>query len=434
REDAPDVAPDDARRRRRPRRGAVVLGAAVAVALVTAVGVASSQERAEAQRLAALPGFVESLGDPLTETWRAEAPGDVWTTEALLLVPRDGRVVGVDLTTGVERWAAPVEGAAADDVARCVGTTGDAAVVVCHVMAPDRLVVLDASDGSSLGVLDAGASVLGVAAIDGDVVRVTAGPAVVERLDPRTGDVRWSAALPHGAARGALAVQHGLVTFSGDVASVLDGADGTVLGEWPGTDSRVPTGVAAAFVRARPDAFGVWVEQRRRFADPTGHWFTRDGSELGVVDGYLAEPRATDHSLPSVVLTVTDAPVLRAVEVGEGPLWAARAQDGLPVVRVDGTAVLASADVLRRVDLADGGTLWSVPLDPGDAVTSVSDGRHVLVLSADLEGRRLAAVSLADGATAWSERIPGSWDLLDPEGAGTDVVLVRDGDAVVGLR
>ncbi|WP_199424553.1 outer membrane protein assembly factor BamB family protein [Actinotalea solisilvae] len=432
---AAERSPAELGRLRRVRRRALGVVAVVAVAGGALGAGAAARDAAEARRLSALPGFVAPFGDPLTEAWRVEAAGDVRVAGGHLLHVEGGDLVATDLVTGVRAWSTPVDGLAPADVTGCVGSDGASPVVAC-VVGGERVVVLDAATGAAVDVA-AGASedvrAVRVLALDGDLVRLVAEPASLERIDPRTGDVRWSVALPPGVAGAQPAVEHGLVTFSGDVAAAVDGADGALLGVFPGSEVRRPDGAAAAVLRATPDGYGVWVAERRRFGDMTGRWFSRDGSELGALRGWLAEPRASDHSEPSVLLTVTDSPVLRAVGPDGALLWAARPELGLPVVRVDGTAVLASADVLRRVDLVDGRTLWSVPLADGDAVTTLSDGRHLLLLSASVGGgRRLAAVALEDGRTAWRESVPASWELVDA-GAG-DVVLVRDGPDVLALR
>lgn len=424
--------PGELARLRRVRRRALAVVGVVAVVGGALGATDAARDAAESRRLSALPGFVAPLGDPLAEAWRLEAPGEVRVAGALLLAADGDELVATDLVTGARAWSAPVDGLAGTGVTGCVGTAGASPVVAC-VVEDGRVAVLDAAGGTEVPVPADGARVVRLLALDGDLVRLTAEPASLERIDARTGEARWSVALPTGVAGSEPAVEHGLVTFTGETGAVVDGADGTLLGTFPGSEVRRPDGAAAAVVRATPDGYGVWVAERRRFGDMTGRWFSRDGDELGALRGWLAEPRASDHTEPSVLLTVTDSPVLRAVGPDGALRWAARPELGLPVVRVDGTAVLASADVLRRVDLVDGRTLWSAPLAEGDAVTTVSDGRHLLVLSASAEdGRRLAAVALEDGRTAWRESVPASWELLD---AGTsDVVLVRDGPDVLALR
>lgn len=424
--DGTDVPAATPGRGRRPGRW-FALAAAVAV-VVGAGAVRSAQEREEAARVAALPGMVESFATPLRPTWSVPVDGVAWTVGELVLVGSRGALTAIDARTGEQRWTSDADGADARAVT-CTGTRPDRpadAVVACVVDGPDRVVLLDAETGGTLRVLETAVFVQDLEAVGGDLVLATAGPSRVERLDARTGEVRWSTDVPPATVR-QTAVADGFVTISGERAAVLDVEDGELLGSWP-SHTRGTAGRPLTVVQTAPQGFGVWEEGAQD--DARGRWFSRDGREVGEIRGWVAEPTTSDGSEPSVLLTLTPEPELRALDADREVLWSLDPLDGLPVVRLDGRVVLAGAETLRSVELLTGEVEWSVDLGRADAVTAVSDGERLLVVSSSGDTRVLRAISLRDGSTAWTSAVPGGGEVL---GGEPDVVLVRDGDVLVGL-
>lgn len=431
---------DPARRRQRRRRGAALLTGAALVAL--GVGVQTWQERVAADRRTALAGLVEPLADPLAQAWRVEIPDGAWVLgNVLVTMDASGQVLtGHDVHDGAPTWIADVPLDAR--VTRCVTTDpSDDPQVICGAGSRGTVMVVDAADGT-VSTLAGPDEVDALAATGPDLVRLTraADGVQVDRVDPRTGSVVWSTVLAVPGLEGAdLAAGDGLVTLGGRSAAVVDAADGSVVGTWAGSDRSRTVGARAALVRTTPTGFGVWLELDGRSAAPGGEWFRSDGEPVGTVDGFplTAPGDGSDHGVLLTVSGSAELPtaargtVLRAIRDG-AVLWAARAEDGLPVLLAEGRAILAGPGVLRAVDLTTGVQVWRVDVADVDEVTSISDGRYVLVVRSDVSGgRRLTAYATADGTVAWSVPMEPGWELVP---SGADVVLVRDGVAIIGLR
>ena len=440
-----DLPGDPALRRRLWRRAAVVVGVALA-GLATSTQWGSVEAARDDARVAAfsdVEGFASSLREPLAQRW--STTGFVSAAGGLVLSHQESdatrRTEARDVRTGELRWTVPAP-ATRDAWLMCSASTSDRALLLCDVQGvdgqtapntdavlggePDRLVVLDASDGSRRAERVLDARTVGWAFLDDDVVvaRHEDGVVRVERTTLVAAEPLWSVDVPLPVAgltadSFGLAVEDGLVVVTGPVAGVLDGDDGTVLGVWS-----VPEGSRRPVqVQASAEGVAVWTDPDE------GTWFDRGGAAGARLPGAPVRQALGDGSEPHVVL-VEDAEVLRAVDVRAGEeVWRSTPVEQV-LLRVDGLAVLQRAGSLQTVDVLTGEVLWFVGLDGGVPRTlrPVTDGVRLLVPSAlsESSGRpeQVTAYDLRTGERRWTLAVPGSDGAVEVIGTGTRTVAV----------
>lgn len=431
---------DRAARRRLWRRAAAVLAVVVAgLAVTTQWGsLQVSRDDARVAAFADVPGFSSSLREPLTEVWSTtgffSAAGDL----VLSHQESDGtrRTEARDIRTGELRWTVPAP-ATRDGWPMCSASTSDGSLLLCDIQGvdgqsapntdavlggePDRLVVLDATDGSRRAERVLDSRTVGWALLDDDVVvaRREGGVVRLERSTVLDGDEVWSAEvpLPDGGSTAdsyVLAATDGLVVLTGPVAAVLDGDGGAVLGSWTPTDG-APGPVQ---VQTSAEGFAVWR------APDEGTWFDRRGAAGARLPGAPVRQPLSDGSAPHVVL-VEDGEALRAVDVRAGEeLWRSTPLEQV-LLRVRGLVVVQRVGSLQTVDVLTGDVRWSVGLDGGvpRTLTPVTDGVRLLVPSALSEsaGRaeQVTAYDVGSGERRWTLAVPGPDGIVRVVGAGT---------------
>ena len=464
-----------ARRATRHRRRTVagIAAAAVLVAGVNVVEAAREQRRNEL--LAALPGTVAGLAEPLTVSWETTVvPTDGIAHDLVISAEGAGRLgelVAIDVATGERRWSVPRGSSGTADW--CEGGIGtlEEPLVLCwrnasvlpgvvgaEAFVSPRLVVLDAADGSIVAehVRDVPAAGHGV--VDGDLVAATRdGSSVrVVRLDPVTLEERWSVDLPlvaqlvDGSFSAFLRVDDHGVVLTGPTTVVLDADDGSTLAEWhvdpdaPGVSTWVTTQIlTGADVVTTDRGFAAWDQVVDGVRGPVGRWYAPDGTPGPAIEGFLAEPEVTDGSAPDVVLLRDAAGTeLSGVDVTTGEVrWTVEMGTHV-LLRREGEVVVAEVDGLRALDLTSGEERWRVVtpgLDP--AVGTVTDGRQVVVAVRDGGRWVLQAVELDDGRTIWTAAAPPWFAPEDsPPTLGATVlgevaghVLIGRGGILVGL-
>ena len=435
-----DPSGDPGRRRRLWRRAAIVVAVTLAgLATSTQWGtVEAARDDARVAAYADAPGFASSLRDPLTQRWSTS--GFVSAAGGLVLSHQEAdgtrRTEARDVRSGELRWTVPAP-AARDSWLMCSAATSDHRLLLCDVQGvdgqtapntdavlggePDRLVVLDARDGTRLAERVLDSRTVGWAFLDDDVVvaRHEDGVIRVERTTLVAAEPVWSADVPLPVAGLTadsllLAVKDGLVVVAGPAAGVLDGADGTVLGVWsPPAGSQRPVQVQTS-----AEGVAVWTSRDE------GTWFDRDGAAGARLPGAPVRQALGDGSDPHVVL-VEDAQVLRAVDVRAGEeMWRSTPVEQV-LLRADGVAVLQRVGSLQAVDVLTGEVLWFVGLDGGVPRTlrPVTDGVRLLVPSvlSESSGRaeQVTAYDLRTGERRWTLAVPGSDGTVGVIGAGT---------------
>ncbi|WP_165350378.1 PQQ-binding-like beta-propeller repeat protein [Xylanimonas protaetiae] len=148
-------------------------------------------------------------------------------------------------------------------------------------------------------------------------------------------------------------------------------------------------------------------------------WTTRvqrdDGTVVGVVDGAVRAPLATDGSPADVLLTDTHG--LTGVDPADtSELWNQPGAHPQPLVRADGVVVVAFETSVVAVDARTGRELWRKDAFLADVrgellATAFTDGRRAVIAEqvGDLPADgapgtlRLRALDLATGDVTWSE-------------------------------
>ncbi len=315
---------------------------------------------------------------------------------------------------------------------------------------PASIVAVALDDGS---LTDRGTPPADLVAVGGDVVVAVrdGSTAVLERRDGSTWERRWTRELPllpnpgTGAYGVRLEAVAGAVVVHGPTTAVVDADDGTLLGSWSPSDSRV-LGIDGADVVVTPAGFAVSTRLRHGVRLPEGVWYDTGGRELTGYSGVPAEPAASDGSEPGVLLVARDGErLLAAVDVTTGAdLWTvALASGGGVVLRHDGSVVVAVSDsTLRCVDLLTGTERWSARVDGvRGAAGALSDGSVVVVLAVQERYWMLDALDVRTGRLAWFARAPGTprldelfWAEGAPElGMLGDAAVVRATGAVTWL-
>lgn len=420
----------------------------VLVVLAVAISMpAAAHARAERTRLADLAdvrGMLAPLDGPVRELWVAPYPIQPWTFDvggvligARLRFDSPGGTVatGVDAQTGAELWSVTLD-SQPGGYTRCVlaggpATGPDRAVLVCVVVdktevlqpaesaAPDQpaalhLAVIDSRSGTVLrelpfGPTDAlsefGADVAIVTMVDeridgggGDGGVAARRGNEVSRVDPRTGETRWSAFVPasDGFVYSASVQPVGdqLVVSAGDQVSVFSAA-GSLLRSWAdvgATDGRLTQATASGRVL---------------------QWTYADNAPSAITDletGATLEPAADDVPL----LGVDDGSMGPILLTGGSALTAWDLETGAQRWREEGvvTEVLVVAGrvysvrdgVLRAQDARTGRQRWAI--DAPSAPESLStDGRSLLTLgrNEDGTGSSVRALDLDDASERWAK-------------------------------
>ncbi|WP_407320169.1 PQQ-binding-like beta-propeller repeat protein [Isoptericola halotolerans] len=380
---------------RRLRVG-VVSGAAVVVA-VTVAGVAVVDARAEAahaERMAALPGGVADLSEPVTETWRVETDAGVLAVfPGGVVVTQDGTdLLGVDVADGSEVWRhelgpARLPYAATVDGPPEMGPAADGGVYVFdHV--DEVLPELDPQEAAD-------------ALADGRAAGTWEDPSLrVE--DALTGELRGEATIAlrtaHEVARceaddgpGGEPVRWLVssvgVTTTATYLSVCNGAsttlaaDGTVVDGFPSPTVDGETYLATDAGSVVPAA---------------------DGEDGFTLPGFVLDPVAVDS---------TDGPWLvgrggiTAYDTAGEELWSSDTRTGRVVVRADGVAVVQNdADgTFDAVDLDTGKVRWTIDGAVGTYgwAGAATDGAVALLAVQGAESTELVALDLGDGVELW---------------------------------
>ena len=405
------------------RRGKVLLagGTAVLVLLVVVAGVlidAQARERA----LVAAPGGVRNLASEPVEQWSIDLADPISATlvrmPQMLAIVGDGKVRGVDPTSGEIRWTVGMGKDQRCGPATAVGTGGPGAVapadpLVCvsssgkgeqdvTVIDPDGTVTTRALDADVAVAPAAGGGLVSFELTGGDEERRRmvlgdlsvpslpkgfVGPdLVVRHEEAATGTERWSETVPFGSPRpescvtydqdmpaldveGALTwdVRDTLVEVRGCGVSAAFLLDGTRLDDPEDPEDPPATGVRTASFAALPD--GGWVEpgigpDRARVPNDVVH--LSDGGAL-TLDGQALVPWTTDGHDPELLLegvgAQTNALSTSGDRAGE-VLWTAPGLTATTLLaRVSGTAVVVDDQgAVRAIDLGTGAERWTLDL------------------------------------------------------------------------
>ena len=408
---------------------------AVAVAVPAVVAGRASRERAAA--LARTPGVLAVMEAAPEVVWTSAAsPGDfvlgdgrAWVRDGSLVIWNPGLDGGqsmraLDVRTGAPLWdtaltawpdLADPETLQIDDPTTCVAPQGP--LVACLV--PDtweletdtevgpvarptsmRLRVFDAVDGEV--VLDRETTLGSVVALGGDVVLaqlgdVPGGQSSLTRLDPATGEPRWSVDVRRGWA----GLAYPRVQVLGDQLAV----------RWLGsthlfTDDGEPAGGydtdSVQWLRGQS-----WTGQAVLRSTLTG-----DRVELGR--SYPAWISTDDGTAPEMLVLRNDDG-LRVVDTGTGTVaWRLTelvAYGPSTILVADGRIGYLVDGALTVRDLRTGQTVWTQPADGPHGQSVVTDGRHLLILATGRD-RSVVAYDADDGDRAWAVEVPGSVESL----------------------
>ncbi|NNU26699.1 PQQ-binding-like beta-propeller repeat protein [Isoptericola sediminis] len=485
--------PVRARWRATPRRLQIGIVAVTTVAVVgAAAGIAALDARADAahaEHMAAMPGGVADLSEPLHETWRVETDDGVLAVlPDGVVVTRDGAdVLGVDAATGEEVWRHEL-GALAECGSRSTGAAvAPSGTLVCVHGAGERTAtVLDAT-GVVLGERDLGFANWGREIWDRDAPQILPAQdgtiAVLERathglaLDPTDpvadlararSEGRWQDPTVRvedaltGEVRGEATLE---LRTAADLAgcATSDGPDGSstlhvapTLWVWGGevhfSVCRESVALSTDGERSEPvrypsvdGGFVQPVEGGTRLVDASG-------DVERTIPGAVVEPTVVDGTTGPRLVLVEEG---RLAGLGDGDrLWTADAEeiDGY-LARADGVAVLLLDDgTVSAVDLGTGDVRWTrddlSPGDHGGVHGAATDGSIALLTVTGGPLTDLVAVDLDDGRTVWSTTadarygsvsvVAGRPVLVDAMGGGfvttVDGVQVETADAaLVGL-
>lgn len=484
----------------RPQTVCRLVPALAVVAVLAVVIVANVNERARSARadaaVAAMPGLVAPLGEPLDVVWErpyafsgsglvfggvdaGAVPLDPATGEPIPLPIADGRTWGPCAAVhGAEPpmlvcWhyvypeaPAPTleeDGTNAEPASPDPAAQDLAAELVLAAMADAQVMAVSLVDGAVLGERPMaipnsgfyGSSYMhGYGSVGGDLVTGSQHGTTftVSRVSPLTGVERWTTSFEVPAAGplgqpsfGAwVEVRHGYVVVHGPTTAVLSADDGRRLGSWelptPAVGEVRPT-LDAADVHLTERGYAVWDGVDGGVRPLQGTWLGSDGRELPI-DGRLAEPEVTDGSDDDVLLlSRSNGTKLVGVDLGTGEdLWTAGLRGGEVLMRRDGAAVVSDGQRLVAFDLRSGQERWSRPVagmksDAG----SVTDGRNAVVVTRRDHQWVLEAISLDGGKVSWTAAVqsPGADAAVRAGSAwltqvGTQALVVFP-EAVLGL-
>ncbi|MGW8565526.1 outer membrane protein assembly factor BamB family protein [Isoptericola sp. NPDC055881] len=443
-------------------------------------------ERLRAEAVHGLPGAVGDLSEPLTERWELTDGTDELTTLAggLVLTTQGTDAVATDAGTGREAWRHDVgpyptcgpQGSFRGDastpatIAVCLsGAADDRRVTVLdadgavlgerpfgparsdaydEAAPPDAPVVVPAAGGAlavAEGVTDATAPWPPDGVPDADTLRRLRADGWVDPTlrveDALTGEVRGEATLrlrpedleqcgmmqdggaePEVMINPAVGASPTDVTMSVCSTSVLMTPGGTVIDA--ATDG---------WTQPLPGGRHVVVsDQKSTVLDD-------DGTVVATVPGWLVPPAVDDDPdgsflvLPDLGQAVGQLQ-LRAIGADGAEQWHAPLDDiGGVLARVAGVVVVQDGGELVGLDAATGAEIWArddllrrTADGSGDwLVGAVTDGTRLLVgISGDGDRRRLVALDLRDGVTAWDRLERGYLGQL--QSVGGHVVVVDD--------
>ena len=468
------VAASDPGTGRRPwwrRPLTVTVAALVAVTAVTTV-VAQARERDRDAALAAMPGLLPSLSEPLRPLWHRPGsfglsvprPGE---SGDLMLLNEVGNTTAVDQSTGVVVWSRTVATGEhcwpQEFVEPPAGTTAteppaQPAIVSFLVCQPSYVVgaaepafgpvtvdLLDPGSGEVYRTFTTSGAGLSVLAHESELWLMTITP------DGRVRAVRWD--VPTG---DLLSDITGVpqVFWPGEVRGLdvqSSEPDGVVLVEATG---RVAFSLSTGLEVEAPDVLDTGVNSdgftdvplaggdtvHLRLDDDTtvsGTVLRPDGTTRFDLPGGLVRPAIDDGSLADVLVVVDDGrQELVGLDAATGRRLWARPMDpvtGLyPTLIVDGVLLLQGTASAEAIDGRDGRTLWTAASVEG--ARGLTDGRRALLAEGPPGGAPTALVarSLADGEVQWRVPLPhGTYDLSFVPG-GPLIALTDQGTYAFG--
>lgn len=380
-----------------------------------------------------------ALAEPLQEAWAAAADEVLGAQDGVVLVQSTGtrhpRVRGLDEATGQELWSVPLGSAGVADSCQRGVTTAPATVWCWRdphwrpdpasgqlVLRPQALVGIDVGSGEVWADRDVTEASAGWA-VEGDELLLAArgdDEIRLSRVAPNGWRTLWSTSVvlppePRGLRHSMwLEVTEGLAVLHGATTAVVDAADGQVLGSWTASLEEEGTILDGAEIAVTPWGFAAWSSAVEGMRLPGATWYDRTGRAVGEVSGALAEPDATDGSVPEVLLVTRDAgDTLVAVSPERGvDLWQVPIAGGSVVARQHGLAVVAAGDAVTSYEVLSGARVWTRPVDGlHPELTGLSDGSSVLVTA--VRGRRWTALvyRMADGGLLWSATVPGGGEV-----------------------
>ncbi|WP_199424490.1 outer membrane protein assembly factor BamB family protein [Actinotalea solisilvae] len=262
---------------------------------------------------------------------------------------------------------------------------------------------------------------------DGDVAVATANGDAVEvtRWDPATGTVRWQVSMA-----AVLGASDGWATWFDATTGTL-----TVSGERTVTIS-LDTGEEVAPVdpsafgppsldpvtRQLPDGSTLTWEPSSDGAFPfgSGEVTGPDGRTRFALPGPPVLPALTDGSVPDVVVVQASPLTTVGLDVRTGEeRWTADGLEAAGVVQMDGTLVVRDSVEVRALDVRTGEERWTAGAPRTPVTAGQTDGRIVLLGAREDGQTRLVARRIADGETVWSVPLPeGTWTVqrLGPAG------------------
>lgn len=380
-----------------------------------------------------------ALATPWTERWSAPADRVLAVRDGIVtvtsLASSEPTLRGLDQATGEQVWSVLLDGSGPADTC-AVGVTLDPPTAWCwrepHLVVEadgdgaaigePALVGIDLSDGTvtserELPEPSAGYGVVGQDLVLGERL---GGVLVVRRVEPSPWREVWSTELDlaarasDGLHAARIEVAGAFVVVHGPTTAVLAAADGRVLGTWAPVVDAAGTGFDGAEVATTAAGFATWSTVADGERLPAGTWHDGGGRVVAELEGRLAEPPASDGSVPEVLLLARDVgQTLVAMDLGAGTeLWRTPLRGGRVVARYDGAVVVAADGRLRSLEVLTGIERWSVETSGlRAALGGISDGHAVVVTSVRDNRWVVDAVRLADGERLWSTQIPGSREI-----------------------
>ncbi|GEN78636.1 outer membrane protein assembly factor BamB family protein [Actinotalea fermentans] len=384
-----------------------------------------------------------ALAEPLAEVWAAAADDVLAAHDGVVVVQSTGtrhpRVRGLDEATGQELWSVPLgSGGIADTCHPGVTTAAATAAATAWcwrdqhwnadpasdqlVLTPQALVGIDVGSGEVISEREVTEASAGWA-VEGDELLLAArgdGEIRLSRVSPAGWRTVWSTTVslppePRGLRHTMwLEVTEGLAVLHGATTAVVDAADGRVLGSWTASLTEEGTILDGAEIAVTPWGFAAWSSAVEGMRLPEATWFDRSGRAVGQLVGELAEPEATDASVPDVLLVTRDGgDTLVAMSPGRGAdLWQIPIAGGNVVAREQGLAVVAAGDAVTAYEVLSGARVWTRPVDGlHPEITGLSDGSSVLVTAVRARRWTSLVYRLADGGLLWSGTVPGGGEV-----------------------